>query len=362
MNALRNLLLLLPLVAVAPAPGRAEPVTFGVIGDFGDDDDDTRAVAAMMHLWGLDLVVTVGDNDYSDGAHRGTDAGLEAGVGQYFADFVGDYHGAYGPGATENRFFPVPGDHDWGDTCDDPAGLDDYLAYFTLPTESSGNERYYDFRRGPVHFFMLDSVEDCEPDGTDVDSAQADWLRAAVAASSAPFKVVVSHHPPYSSGDHVGDGDHMRWGFAALGVSLVLSGHDHDYERLAKDGLTYVVAGFGGNGLRDFASPVPESVVRFGDQHGALLVTADDDLMTVVATTYEGVVVDAFTIAPDGTTTAITATPPPAAPVDLWPSGDDGGDGGGCAGGPVEGAPWLAVAGLIGLATTRRRRQRTIVT
>ena len=72
-----------------------------------------------------------------------------------------------------------------------------YLDYFTLP----GNERYYHFQWGLLEVFCLDS-EIWEPDGIDVDSAQAAWLRGALAASTATWKLVALHTPPYSSGGH----------------------------------------------------------------------------------------------------------------------------------------------------------------
>ena len=273
------------------------PSVFAVIGDYGDDDDDTRQVADMIIGWNPEFIITVGDNDYSDGAYAGTFEGLDLGVGQYFADFIGDYKGEYGAGSAENRFFPVPGDHDWWDTCDNPEALDDYLAYFSLPDDGPGGERYYTFRLGQIQFFAIDSVEDCEPDGATADSAQAQWIREQAAQSDAPFKVAVLHHSPYTSGDHgPGDGEHVQWPWADWGFDLVLSGHDHDYERLELDGVTYVVNGLGGNDRRGFLDTVEGSVFRYSDQHGAMLVTVSGDEMTLSFINVSGETVDSFTL------------------------------------------------------------------
>lgn len=273
-------------------------MTFAVIGDYGDDDDNTRAVADQIKSWAPDFILTVGDNDYSDGAYRGTFDGLELAVGQYFHEFIGNYQGSEGPGAAENRFFPVPGDHDWGDTCDDPGGLDDYLRYFTLPTDNSGNERYYDFRRGPVHFFALHSVDGCEPNGVTADSAQAQWVRTAALASDATFKVAYFHNPPYSSGArHIGGGTHMRWPWAEWGFNLVLSGDDHVYERIERDGVVYLVNGLGGVDRHEFvATPVAGSMVRFADAHGAVRVDVLAARMDVRFVTADGMEIDRFSI------------------------------------------------------------------
>jgi hypothetical protein len=65
-----------------------------------------------------------------------------------------------------NQFFPTLGNHDWY-----TPGAQPYLDYFHLP----GNERYYDFVWGPVHFFAIDSDEN-EPDGVNQSSVQAKWL------------------------------------------------------------------------------------------------------------------------------------------------------------------------------------------
>lgn len=160
-----------------------------------------------------------------------------------FHRFIGDYRGQYGEGSAVNRFWPALGNHDW-------VQEEDYERYFTLP----GNERYYDVDLGLVHLFVLDS-DPREPDGISVNSVQAQWLAERLELSTAPHNFVVSHHPPYSSGDKHGSSFPMQWGFAGLGVTTVLSGHEHSYERLAVEGVDYVVNGAGGRGLYGFVDP-----------------------------------------------------------------------------------------------------------
>ena len=80
------------------------------------------------------------------------------------------------------------------------------------------------------------------------------------------------HHPPYSSSSAHGSTTDFRWPFSRWGVDLVLSGHDHDYERLRVGGLTYVVVGTGGADLYAFGEPLPGSLVRDDAHHGALVL------------------------------------------------------------------------------------------
>lgn len=285
------------------ANGNAKSV-FAIIGDYGDDDDNSRAMSELVKGWNPDFIITVGDNDYSDGAFRGTFDGLELGVGQYFHEFIGNYQGTRGAGSDVNRFFPTPGDHCWGDTCDDPGGLDDYLAYFTLPSENSGNERYYDFRQGDIHFFAVHAIDGCEVDGVTSDSVQGNWVRDAALASDAPFKIAYFHKPAYSSGDrHEGEGAHMRWPWADWGFDMVLAGDDHVYERIERDGIRYIVNGLGGVDIHGFRS-IPEtgSQVRFADDYGAIRVDVFDGGMQVSFITVGGVVVDTFDVGTPDTT------------------------------------------------------------
>jgi tartrate-resistant acid phosphatase type 5 len=243
------------------SPTADATLRFAVIGDFGESGQPEADVAALVHGWNPDIVITVGDNNYPSGKA----STIDANIGQYFQDFIFPYAGAYGPGASENRFFPSLGNHDWY-----TAGAQPYLDYFSLP----GNERYYDFVRGPVHFFALDSDEN-EPDGVGSRTVQAAWLQQGMAASTSPWNIVYFHHPPYSSGMH-GSTTWMRWPFAKWGADAVLAGHDHTYERLLVDGIPHFVNGTGGNELYYFIDILPESQFRYNADYGAMLVTVTE--------------------------------------------------------------------------------------
>jgi hypothetical protein len=120
-----------------------------------------------------------------------------------------------------------------------------------------GNERYDDFKRGPVHFFILDS-DGHEPDGITQDSIQAVWFERTIAASRVPWTLVFLHHPPHSSSSNYGSDEELQWPFSAWGADAIFSGHAHLYERLVLDGIPYFVNGLGGVGRLSWQSTALE--------------------------------------------------------------------------------------------------------
>jgi tartrate-resistant acid phosphatase type 5 len=258
-------------------------IRFAVIGDYGLAGKNSKAVSDMVHSWNVDFIITIGDNNYNVGSAETIDEN----VGQYYHDFIAPYTGAYGLGAEINRFFPTLGNHDWQTEDAQP-----YLDYFTLP----GNERYYDFTAGPVHLFALDNNY-AEPDGFRANSIQAEWLKTQLANTIAPWKIVYMHVPPYSSG-HQGSSLAMQWPFAEWGVDAVLTGHDHDYERLLVDGIPYFVNGVGGGAIYAFETPIPESQFRYNKTYGAMLITANKTQITFefYSVAEGGTLIDSYTL------------------------------------------------------------------
>jgi len=202
---------LMPASALFASPVFAQdPIRFAAFGDYGPDGPGTgtAAVAQLVTNQEPDFIVSLGDQCY------GSTPPIATQIGKYYSTWV-----------TDQRFWPSLGNHEFSDACGGGNRASGYRAYFTLPD----NERYYEFVRGPVHFFVLNSAT--EPDGKESTSVQARWLKDKFAASTSPWQVVYFHHPPYGSGPRMAK---MRWPFEAWGVDAVLSGHAHHYERLHK--------------------------------------------------------------------------------------------------------------------------------
>ena len=268
-----------PTNTITPGPpASVTATTFAMIADYGAHNDRELEVSSLVASWRPEFIVTSGDNYMADAGGTGSSR-YDRSAGAYYGSWMAgagtaDSHLPINRIAV-NAFFPSLGNHDYVD-----ATLDTYLHYFKLPgdglSSSSGNERYYDFVRGPVHFFVLNSNPQ-EPDGTSSTSTQARWLQTQLAASASPWNIVVDHHPPYSSTTLHGSTPYMQWPFGAWGADAVVSGHVHAYERIVRDGTVYFVNGMGGDsGSHSFGAPIAGSVVRHTNDWGALKIVASD--------------------------------------------------------------------------------------
>jgi 3',5'-cyclic AMP phosphodiesterase CpdA len=275
------------------APGPAvQEVHFAAMGDVGCGCPDQAANARTAAARRPDLVLTLGDNAY----RSGTDEELTA---NFFVPMA--------PLLASTPVFPSLGNHEYY-----TADAQPYLAAFTLPANNpKRTERYYSFDWGFAHFVALDST--CEEGGARAceRGEQLRWAEQDLRRSTARWKIVFFHHPPYSTGAH-GSARFMRPYarlFERTGVDLVLGGHDHLYERThpLKDdapvpagtpgAVTYVVAGHGGARLYSFGAPAaPFTAARDNTRKGFLDVTISGDRLRGTAYALDGTVIDQFTI------------------------------------------------------------------
>ena len=189
-----------------------------------------------------------------------------------------DFARCYAPtwGRHRARTHAVPGNHDYR-----TRGAAGFFDYFGGDGPRIG---YYSFELGAWHVVALDSNQ---PLG--LGSRQHAWLAADLARSRARCSLAFFHHPRFSSGEH-GDQPRVQSAWALLyryGADLVLSAHDHDYERFAPQtpagqrddalGIRQFVVGTGGAPLRPFRAAKPHSELRDASHHGVLALTLHDD-------------------------------------------------------------------------------------
>ncbi len=260
--------------------GLEPEMVFAAVGDMGTGMEAATQVAEMLHGWEPEFVITTGDTNTINPVPG--DPSWTATLGNLYGDFIkARSDGAY-PELTSpvQRYFPAVGNHDgnFGDF----TGFLDYLhdnpagdpAGGRLPDGVHTSEKnYYDFRAGPIHFFVVDS--DCASTNVACEPEQMAWLESRLAASTADWKFVYFHHAPYVSGGYGGTG-RMQWPFGEWGAGVVISGHNHLYERIHRGETIYFVNGTGGQGLYEFSEPVDGSAARYNDDHGAMRISVDD--------------------------------------------------------------------------------------
>jgi hypothetical protein len=253
----------------APAPDRDRTIRFIAFGDSGTGNADQRTVFEQMRKLPQELMIHVGDMAYYDA----TPDQFQTSVFDVYASVM-----KYVP------MFPIAGNHEHV-----TADAQPFRDAFAL----SNNERWYSFDWGSIHFAAIDTEVSL--------STQAAWLEADLAATDRPWKIVFCHRPPYSSGSHGSQLD-VRAMLAPIverhGVQLVLTGHEHDYERTSpQNGVTYVVTGGAGGGLRavgtsDFTE-VSASTLNF------VQIEVTHDTLTLHALDGAGVEIDTVDIPRD---------------------------------------------------------------
>jgi acid phosphatase type 7 len=209
-------------------------------------------------------VFTAGDNAYPNGS-------------------TSDYSNNYAPnwGRHKARTRPSPGNREYN------SGGDGYYAYFGSLAGPSGRG-YYSYDLGAWHIISLNSLV-----ASSASSSQGVWLAQDLAATTKRCIIAYWHYPRFSSSSNHGSDPTMNdfWiPLYAKGATIVISGHDHTYERFSPQtpsgasdptrGIREFVVGTGGASSYGFGSALPNSDVRNSGTDGVLKLTLSDGSYT----------------------------------------------------------------------------------
>jgi predicted phosphodiesterase len=257
---------------VVPLPNKAGSFKFGVLGDFGTGSREQYEMADQMaklySTFKYETVVLVGDTLYG---------------GERPQDFKRKFEIPYKPLLDAGvKFYASLGNHD--------AREQRYYKLFNMD-----GKLYYTFSpTADVRFFMLESTYP-EPE-------QIKWLENELKSSGSKWKIAVFHHPLYSSGDRHGSDLRLRQVleplFLQYNVSVVLTGHDHFYERIKpQKGIVYFVVGSGGQ-LRagNIDSSTGLTARGFDTDLAFMVAEIDGDTMNFSVISRRGATVDSGVI------------------------------------------------------------------
>jgi len=178
----------------------------------------------------------------------------------------------------------VRGNHESGATY--------WKRYWPEPFQSGG--LYWSFDYGPMHVTMIDQYTPYTPG-----SAQYNWIKADLAASTKTWKFVVFHEPGWSSGGGHANSTTIQQDlqplFQQYGVAMAISGHNHYYARASVNGVTELTVGGGGAPLYTPASGQPDIVKTYqGYSFGEFTISGNT--LTAKILSSSGTTVDTFTI------------------------------------------------------------------
>ncbi len=278
----------------APRRGAPARFAFAVLGDSGKASRDQARLGARLASLEPELVLHTGDVLYSNDAK---------------AVFLEPYAALL----AQSPLWPTLGNHDLEY---EPV----FRELFDLPTDGPPGlppSRNYVIDHGDARFAILDSNQGPRTLRWRIGR----WLERKMNEPPLPrWRFVVLHHPPYTWGNHEPTLPVQTLVplFESLGVQMVFSGHDHNYQRTApmvggrvagpgEPGVVYVVSGAGGGDL-DAIPPKAEwpDELRGGDgeRFSATFVEVAPEGLTVRQVDADGIVIDRFDVPPNAAQTS----------------------------------------------------------
>lgn len=257
--------------------------TFAILGDREGGYNATNAAAVDSAILAaspqITTVFAVGDQASTTNSYASTTANIKSGIE-----------------ARGGNIYGMFGNHDY-----DANRENEHPTYFSAQTGLNGGKRYWKLSLptgisgATCDLFVLDDNSAADnggvapPDGSGghasanfANSIQAAWLQSGLAASTADYKIVGIHHPPYTSSS-TGPFANCRLPFHTWGANIVFQSHDHGVERILMNGIYHYTCAMGGSSHHGWTTILPETKFRidsnisssFASTHGFCKVTYD---------------------------------------------------------------------------------------
>jgi len=233
------------------ADAKAGSLNFLLLGDWGrNGEKDQMAVATQMGIAAQDMdakfIISVGDNFYEDGVATVDDPQWQS-----------SFEKVYTAPSLQVPWWVVLGNHDYHGNCDAQIDYSKTSKRWNMPARYFTRTEKISHHHS-VDFFYLDTTPMSKLDSDETEfhdkvksqdiPKQVAWLESALAASTAPWKIVIAHHPVYTGGQH-GDTPYIIKHILPLmekyGVQAYFNGHDHDLQHLAAGKVNFFCSGGG---------------------------------------------------------------------------------------------------------------------
>ena len=166
-----------------------------------------------------------------------------------------------------------------------------FVRYFPIPFVSA---RYWSFDYGPLHIIMMDQYTSYGSG-----SAEYNWIKNDLTATTQKWKIIVLHEPGWSAGGGHADNTTIQNTYEPLfeqhNVALVLAGHNHYYARAMVNGIPQLTLGTGGAPLYTPQSSQPDIVETY-QGNGYAKFSVDGNSLTGWFIASNGSTIDTFTV------------------------------------------------------------------
>jgi tartrate-resistant acid phosphatase type 5 len=280
------------------ADAKTGGLNFLVFGDWGrNGEKDQTDVATQMGIAAKEIdakfIISVGDNFYEDGVMSVSDP-----------QWQWSFENVYSAPSLQVPWWVALGNHDYHGNCDAQIAYGKTSKRWNMPARYYTSTQRID-NDNAVDFFYLDTTPMAKLDDDEIIfhgniktqdvPKQMAWFESALKSSTAPWKIVIGHHPIYTGGEH-GDTpylvEHVLPLLQQYKVQAYFFGHDHDLQHLQAGAVNLFCSGGGsksrakindtprtkfGKGCSGFTALALQNDrmdVRMIDDHGQLLYTA----------------------------------------------------------------------------------------
>jgi len=299
-------------------PPAGQPFTLVATGDGADGAANSGNVTTLINSWNPNLFLYLGDV-------------YEKGTATEFYNSYGQSDAFYGRFKTITD--PIIGNHEY-----EKGVAPGYYDYWNLGSSANHAPTYYSYDAAGWHFIAINSncglLHICDPG-----QAEYQWLLNDLNTHNNVCTIAYFHHPVFNIGfEGYATSMNNMWALMAQhGVDIVLTGHDHDYQRWkpldgtatninqysngignpSPTGMTQFVAGGGGHGIQTFKGTDDRMVIGYDTSpytFGALRLQLNDDGAGFQYINYQGILLDSGAIPCNGAPTDVTA---PSEPTSL---------------------------------------------